>query len=105
MVDVVNERTTAYLTVSFKDKTGALVAPSTVTYNVFCMTNNQELRADTPLGAASSIEITLNASDNAIVNQANGRERRRVTVKSTYGIGDELNDQFEYYVQNLERAP
>lgn len=105
MVDVVNERTTAYLTVSFKDKTGALVAPSTVTYSVYCMTNNQELRAATSLGAASTIEIVLGASDNAIVNQANGRERRRVTVKSTYGVADELNDQFEYYVQNLERAP
>ena len=105
MVDVVNERTTAYLTVSFKDKTGALVAPSTVTYSVYCMSNAQELRADTSLAPGATVEIVLGASDNAIVNAANGRERRRVTVKSTYGAGDELNDQFEYYVQNLERAP
>jgi hypothetical protein len=105
MVDVVNERTTSYLTVSFLDKAGVAVAPSTIVYSVYCMTNEQEIRSDTSIAAGASIEIVLGASDNAIVNPANGRERRRVTVKAGYGAGDELNDQFEYYVQNLERAP
>ena len=105
MVDVVKERTTSYLTVEFKDKAGSLVAPASVLYSVYCMTNAQQLRADTALSPGSTIEITLNATDNAIVNAASSRERRRVTIKAAYGTNDELNDQYEYYVQNLERAP
>lgn len=104
MVDVVKERTTAYLTVAFKDKTGAGAAPSAVSYSVYDMTSGTELRAATAVSPAASVEIVLNAVDNVIVSASNARERRRVTVKATYGVDDELNDQFEYYVQNLERA-
>ncbi|MBI2801242.1 MAG: hypothetical protein HYX63_13355 [Gammaproteobacteria bacterium] len=105
MVEVVKERTTSYLTVDFKDKGGLPAAPATVLYNVYCMTNAQVLRADTVVAPGTSIEITLNATDNSIVNATNARERRRVTLKASYGANDELNDQYEYYVQNLERAP
>lgn len=105
MIDVVNERTTSYLTVDFKDKTGSSAAPATITYSVYCMTNAQVLRADTAITPGTDVEITLNAADNAIINAASARERRRVTIKATYGANDELNDQYEYYVQNLERAP
>lgn len=105
MVDVVKERTTAYLTVAFRDKAGAAAAPATVVYSVYDMTTGTEVRAETELTPAASIEIVLSAADNAIVGTGNARERRRVTVKATYAADDELHDQFEYYVQNLERAP
>ena len=105
MVDVVKERTTSYLTVEFKDKAGSLAAPASILYNVYCMTNALVLRADTAIAPGTSVELTLNATDNAIVNAASSRERRRVTIKAAYGTNDELNDQYEYYVQNLERAP
>ena len=105
MVDVVKERTTAYLTVTFRDKAGTAVAPAAATYSVYDMTTGTEIRAATAISPAPSVEITLGATDNAIQNPGNARERRRVTVRATFGADDELNDEFEYYVQNLERAP
>ena len=100
-----NERSTAWLTVSFKDKAGALAAPASANYRVDCLTTGTAIRAETALTPASSIEITLTPGDNAIVAAANVRETRRVTIKAAYGAADEIKDQYDYVVENLSHAP
>jgi len=102
-IDNVNEESTAYLTVTLLDKDGAEEAPSSATYRIDCLTNGQEIRDDTALTPAASIEITLGAADNAIINQENTTERRLVTVTASYGADDELNDEYEYNVKNLRK--
>ena len=101
VVATVPEKTTAYLTVSFLDKAGAPAIPASVTYRIDCLTTNTAILADTALTPAASIEITLTPAQNAIINQANALEAKRVTVKATYGASDALNDEYDYLVKNL----
>lgn len=97
----VNEGTTAYLTVSFLDKAGSASAPSAVSYRIDCLTSGAAIKGATSVSAASSVEITLSAVDNALQAQTNPRERRRVTVTGTYGATDAVIDQYDYDVVNL----
>ena len=104
--DIVNESTTAYLTVKFTDKTGEPAAPSSISYRIDCLTNNEEVRDDTVVTPpAAEIEIKLTPDDNAIINPDNGLERRCVTIKATYGEeGDEINEEYIYNVKNLRKV-
>jgi hypothetical protein len=104
MADV-KERTTAYLTVTFKDKNGVAVAPNSASYRIDCLTSGQAVKAPTALAPASSIEITLTPADNAIRVATHVRETKRVTVSAIYGASDEVNDQYDYDVVNLSHHP
>lgn len=103
-MQIVNEGTTAYLTVSFKDKAGAAAAPSTLTYSLHCLTTGAVLRNNVSLTAGTSVEITLSATDNAMQSQSNRRETKRVTVKASYGAGEAVNSQYDYQVANLSQV-
>lgn len=103
-LEKINEGTTGYLTVDFKDKNGNLEAPASATYRIDCRTNNQEIKADTDITPiASSVEIELTATDNTIIDQNNAIEKRLVTIKGSYGIDDKINDDYEYAVLNLQK--
>lgn len=104
MPAVVNEGSTSYLTVSFKDKAGALAAPASLTYSLHCLTTGAVLRDDVALAPSSQVEITLTPGDNAILNPGNQYETRLVTVKAGYGAADALQEEYEYQVKNLARA-
>ncbi|MCU0918727.1 MAG: hypothetical protein MUF16_00065 [Burkholderiaceae bacterium] len=105
MSDVVNERTTAYLRVAFRDKDGTLAAPSAVVYRVDCLTTGQSIVPLTAVPPSSEIEVTLTADDNAMRNPSNVAELRRVTVVATYNSSaDKLSAQFDYGVKRLTFA-
>lgn len=99
--DVVNEGSTAYLDVLFKDKDGVVAAPSGVTYRIDCMTTGQQVLADTVISPAGTVEITLTPGNNAIITATNRSEIKRVTVSASYGASDAINKPFDYLVQNL----
>lgn len=97
----VNEGTTAYLTVTFKDKAGVNAAPASATYRLDCLTTGTAIKPPTALPAGASVEVTLTKTDNRIVTAANVRERRRVTVVGTYGADDQVQQEYDYDVLNL----
>lgn len=99
-MDIVNEGTTGYLTVSFYDKTGALSSPTAVSYRIDCLSSSTEIVGDTSVSPASSVEIQLTAANNAIVSGL-PRERRRVTVTGTYSGDQAVTHQYDYEVRNL----
>jgi hypothetical protein len=103
MANEVTEGTTAYLTVTFYDKNGVPSSPSSLSYRIDDVTGETPtvVRADTAIGAADSVEITLTPADNAILAAANAEERRLVTVTATYGADDALQADYEYRVRNL----
>lgn len=103
-LEVVNEGSSAYLTATFKDKDGQQVAPSAVTYRIDCLTSGTEIKGDTAITPAPSVEIHLTATDNAIQGQENEKELRLVTVKATYGTDDAVNASYPYYVRNLKKV-
>ena len=99
----VNEKTTAWLTVTCKDKTGALAAPATLQYQIDCLTSGVNILTLTSVptpAAAQEIEIPSNL--NAIQVPANQQEYRRVTVTAGYGGTDQITTYFDYAVVNLQ---
>ena len=99
------ERTAGTLTVSFKDVAGALAAPTSVTYQIDCVTTGQSVRASTAATAGATSVIAISSSDTAILNSGNQSEIKKVTVNATYGVGDEIHQEFHYSVRNLRYVP
>lgn len=103
MSETVNEESSAYLTITFKDKSGNPVSPTSAVYRIDDVDSGTEIRADTALASSSSVEITLTPIDNQILNNTLDYETKRVTVKAVYGASDGVNDQYEYVVKNLSK--
>ncbi len=101
ILSIVNEESTSYLTVDFKDKADALEAPASVSYRIDCLTSGQEIQGDTSITPLASVEIEIDPALNAIQDANNAREWRRVTVTATYGPNDQINDQFDFYLRNM----
>lgn len=101
-MDRVKEKSTAYLTVTFRDKAGAAQAPASAKYRIDDVTSGIEMLADTDITAvAGTVELTLPPSVNALVNGANPNELRRVIVVALYGADDAVRDEYLYEVVNL----
>lgn len=104
-MDRVIAGTTTYLTVNFKDKDGAAITPSAVSYRVDNITTNTEIRDWTSVTAASSTEITLTHDvDNVSPGTEYTSDRRRVTVKGTYSGSKQVVDIYDYIVINPDNA-
>lgn len=101
-MDEVNEGSTAYLEVTFKDATGAQFAPASVSYRIDDVITATSIRADTPVTPAPSITITLEPADNAVVNASIKSEVHRVTITAPFGVSEQLQSQYDYLVRNLE---
>ena len=98
----VNEKSTAYLTVTFRDKAGAAQAPATATYRIDDVATGQPVRSDTDISAPdSTVELTLTVTDNTLKNPIAAAEQRRVTVTAEYGSGDAVRSEYIYEVINL----
>lgn len=104
-LDIVNQDSTAYLTVTPKNKSGVAEAPDSMSYRIDCLTSAKQILDDTALVAASSVEITLTPTDNAIQAEANAYETKIVTVTCTYGASDGVKSQYHYKVRNLSKVP
>lgn len=104
-LEIVDEGTSAYLTVTFKDKAGEQAIPDSINYRVDCLTNNKEIRGDTEITPpAAEVEIHLTPADNAIIDQANKTEAKLVTVKASYGAEDAINASYRYNLRNLKKV-
>jgi hypothetical protein len=100
-MDIVKERSTAYISVSFVDKNGAAAVPSTVTYSTKCTTTGTAIKTNVSVTPASTVTITLDSLDNTIQNANNNSEQKALTVRSSYGTNDECNDDYFWSVSNL----
>jgi hypothetical protein len=100
-MDIINEQSTAYVTVSFTDKTNAPAVPSTITYSTRSVTTGTAIKTGISVTPAASIEITLDALDTTIQNPANQYEDAMLTVHSTYGNNDNCNNEYPYRIKNL----
>lgn len=101
---VVNENSTAYLTVSFLDKNGAAAQPTSTKYEVVDDKNNVlDSGSLSPTGGVA--ELTLTSDVNAMQDASKDREGRLVSVEATYGAGDALASEYRYELKNLHRVP
>ena len=109
-VSVINEGSTAYLTVSFLDRHGNAETPISISYRVDCRTTGQQMLGDTSVSPDDSVLLTIRPAANAINDDENEAERRVVTVTAVYAVDGSNNPtdadtrEFEYEVRNLEFA-
>lgn len=98
----VNEKSTAYLSVTFRNKAGAAQAPATARYRIDDVATGQPVRAETEIAeTGSTVELTLTVDDNTLKNPLGATEQRRVTVVAEYGTGDAVRSEYIYEVVNL----
>jgi len=98
----VNEKSTAYLTITFRDKVGAAQAPTSAKYRIDDITSGQTVRGDTDiLAPGSTVELVLTVADNTMKNAGAPHEQRRVTIEAGYGDGDAVTAEYVYEVLNL----
>lgn len=98
----VNERSTAYLTVTTRDKTGAAQSPSTLEYRIDDVFSGASILGNTAVNAPGSpVELTLQPAHNRILDAGRAVERRRVTITATYGLEDQVCAEYVYEVVNL----
>jgi hypothetical protein len=100
-MEQVNEKNTSYLTVNFLDKDGNAALPDSISYTVRCETTGTAIRAATAVGAATSVTITLDSSDNTIQDTDNKTEIRNVTITALYGATDQISQEYRYELVNL----
>ena len=101
---IVNEKSTAYLTTTFRDKNGVAAQPTSSTYQIDTE-GGTSIRTSTALSPSSGVvEITLNKDDNTLKDTSLPIERHRVTVNGIFGSNDEVNNEFIYEVRNLEEV-
>jgi hypothetical protein len=67
-----------------------------------CAASRTSIRGATSIAPASTVEIVLTPSDNAIVSSFSRTERHIVTVTGAYGSDDQVVAQFVYEVVNLQ---
>lgn len=102
MSNNVNEKSTAYLTVSFKDKTGALATPVWASWQVHDPEDNSVLLIETSISSlSSSVELTLTSAINTFINPTHAEEVRRVTIKSSGTSSSVANSEYDYNIVNL----
>lgn len=104
-MDHINEGTTAYVTVTFRDKNGTPQAPSSAAWLVIDRATGQTMKAEAAISPAEAVELTIPASVNELVNQRKRFEVRRVIVRAQYGADDAINAQFDYQVLNISQVP
>jgi hypothetical protein len=100
VVAVVNEGSSSYLTIRFKDKDGVEAAPTSASYQVGDKATLADLQGETALPAGSAVEVTLGPEVNKILDQSHPNELRVVTLRAQYG-GEAVTEEYEYMVRNL----
>lgn len=100
-MDRINEQTSAYYTVSFYDKDGALEAPTSVTYSVHDQTDGTVIRTATALTPDSVILVHLDSTDTAMQDETRDYEIHVLTVIGSYGSNDKVTVAIPFQVDNL----
>lgn len=94
---VINEKSTVWLQVSFTDRDGDPLDPTTVKYRID--SGSTTIVEETTISPASSVEIEIPKEANAII--VNGLfQTNTVTVIATKGT-DQQTKEFEYKIRNL----
>jgi len=100
--EIINERTTSYLTVTALDADDIPAQPTSATYTVMDRESTMVIKENIPLTFVDGVVIIkLDIYDSQIIDPNNKREYRRVSIDIIYGDDDELHDDYLFTVANL----
>lgn len=96
----INENTLLPYTFAPKDADGVAISPSTVRWRLDCLTTGTAISDWASVSPAASIAITIPATSNVIVNNANPSETKRITVQFDAGLSTGIQAEEDYIVTN-----
>jgi len=106
LIDDVSEGSTSIVTVAFTDENGSPFVPTEVYAQIDCDTEGSAIRAETIVSSpASSMQITVTPAENDIHDTTNEFEIHEITIRATYGTGQQLTGNAKWKVRNLEYLP
>lgn len=103
-LDEVNERSTSFITVTFKDEDGNPVTPDAATYRLDNVSRpiTAILPATSFPSLATSVDIEITSDQNQIFRNRNKEEIREMTVEFDYDSGTKHGTaKYRYKVLNL----
>lgn len=104
-MDSINEKTTAIITVTFKDENAALVTPTAAYYKLDCLTTGTVIKSETQISnPAPTKDIVVTSIENKIQDQNNTQEEKILTLRFTYASGTKQGTaECRYKVVNLQK--
>lgn len=105
---IINEKTSSTFTLEFYDENGTAISPETASYSLHDVQSGTEIIAETQISnPTSSVEIEVSREENKIINDANIKETRNLTVEYNYRNSQgELKSggsaEFFYEILNLK---
>jgi hypothetical protein len=106
-----NERTGLEKEVSFTDADNLPTLPGSVHWNLYCETTRTVLQGDTAVSVTATVgadgvtrytsRFDIPGSLNAIQNDRNRRELKKLLVIANKGEDEEFSEEMQYYVVNL----
>lgn len=98
---IINEKSTARLTISPLDEDGKPFTPDTARYKLNDKTTGTEIIGWTVISPTSqTMTIQIPAGSNAIIDGSLELEPKVLTVETDYGTDDAHNEDVEYQVRN-----
>jgi len=101
----INEKTTAVLSVTFKNENGVDVNPDTATYTLYDRSTRQIINGrngTTIAGSGATRTIELVPADNAIINPVRQTEEHRLLIEYTFGgSGKAGSSEVQLVIVNL----
>lgn len=85
----------------FTRSTGAAATPTTIHYRVDDITSKSEITDWTSVGAASSVNIPITPTMNAINGHSNAIETKQLIVKADTGLSTQAIGSVWWKVRNL----
>ena len=96
------ERSSFPVNANFRDSSDAASAPTTIDYRIDNLSTGDNILDWATVTPASSVTITVKASENIIKNEGNRRERYQITVSADRGTDDETRDTASWICENIE---
>ena len=107
MTTLINERSTFYITATFKDKAGNPENPAASRYRIDNPKTGEQIRDWTALSpSVGVVEITINTADNTLTQTNVLQEKRLLTVDADYGsttpYANGVKDTYAWEIKALQ---
>ena len=85
--------------------TAAAATPTTIHWRIDCATTGRQVVDWTSVSPASSFTIAVTGPYNAILNDSNEQEWKRLTVMTDEGLATQFRETARWRVMNLYGSP
>lgn len=98
----VNEKSPIFITVTFKDETGALITPTTVDWRLDDISNKSEISDWAALTPSNPLSFTIPPASNSIIDVSRLEEIKEVVIRTDNTLVGESHTPHRYTVINIQ---